>query len=271
MYLSQFHMQGPTLHTISFRVGVDYLKTSWWYKDFCSLVWCQRFASYMAVTMIWSIITNIHWTIIMLSDNFHTNSKTELGAMTLAADNSTFMVVELGSRWVWSVYKGWLFLLGTWSHPRYIRRSMLVHLFLWLVIPACAVRLITLWYLSHVIKIWCGLARDLNEYFVFIRVFAELSGNYSLIVAPEVLIRDWSKTRNGYPSLPSWSLKRMLKRLSLHLLIRDAISPLCFVFVFCKLGICNDITVFPDHGKLPIKDMSFFVFFFCMSDNPRKS
>jgi hypothetical protein len=42
-----------------------------------------------------------------------------------------------------------LLLLGAWSHLRYIRGSLLAHLFLWLVIPTCFSRLITLWYLSH--------------------------------------------------------------------------------------------------------------------------
>jgi hypothetical protein len=33
----------------------------------------------------------------MLSDIFHTNSYTMLGTLTLTADNSAFMIMELGS------------------------------------------------------------------------------------------------------------------------------------------------------------------------------
>jgi hypothetical protein len=59
------------------------------------------------------------------------------------------MIMELGSRRVWSINRGCLLLLGTWSHLRYIRGSVLDQLFLWLVIPTCFSRLITLWYLNH--------------------------------------------------------------------------------------------------------------------------
>jgi hypothetical protein len=47
------------------------------------------------------------------------------------------------------VDRGYSLLLGTWSHLRYIRGSVLTHLFLWFVILTCLSRLITLWYLSH--------------------------------------------------------------------------------------------------------------------------
>jgi hypothetical protein len=62
--------------------------------------------------------------------------------------------MELGSRRVWSINRGCLLLLGTWSHLLYIRGYLLAHLFLWLVTPTCVSRLITLWYLSHVIQGW---------------------------------------------------------------------------------------------------------------------
>jgi hypothetical protein len=75
------------------------------------------------------------------------------GTLTLTADNSAFMIIELGSRRVWPVDRGCLLLLGTWSHLRNIRGSVLAHLFLWLVIPTCVSKLITLWYLSQCI--WC--------------------------------------------------------------------------------------------------------------------
>jgi hypothetical protein len=52
---------------------------------------------------------------------------------------------------VWSINRGCLLLLGTWSHLRYMQGSLLAHLFLWYVIPTCVLRLITLWYPSHFI------------------------------------------------------------------------------------------------------------------------
>jgi hypothetical protein len=67
--------------------------------------------------------------------------------------NSAFMIMKLGSRRVWSINRGCLLLLGTWSHLRYIRGSVLAHLFLWFVFPTCILRLITLWYLSHFINL----------------------------------------------------------------------------------------------------------------------
>jgi hypothetical protein len=48
------------------------------------------------------------------------------------------------------IFNRWcLLLLGIWSHLRYIQGSVLAHLFLWLVISTCVLRLITLWYPSH--------------------------------------------------------------------------------------------------------------------------
>jgi hypothetical protein len=43
---------------------------------------------------------------------------------------TAFSIMELGSRRVWPVDRGCLFLLSTWSHLRYIRRSVLAHFFL---------------------------------------------------------------------------------------------------------------------------------------------
>jgi hypothetical protein len=40
------------------HIGLDYRQTSWFYRDFYSLVWCQHFASSMVVTIIEFIITN---------------------------------------------------------------------------------------------------------------------------------------------------------------------------------------------------------------------
>jgi hypothetical protein len=62
------------------------------------------------------------------------------------------MIMELGSRRVWSINRGCLLLLGTWSHIRYIRGSALAHLFFWLVFPTWILRLITRWYRSHFIQ-----------------------------------------------------------------------------------------------------------------------
>ena len=87
----------------------------------------------------------------MLSDIFHTNSYTALGTLTLTADNSALTTMDLGSRRVWPVNRGCLLILGTWSHLRYIRGSVLAHLFIWLVIPTSISRLITLRYLGHFI------------------------------------------------------------------------------------------------------------------------
>jgi dimeric dUTPase (all-alpha-NTP-PPase superfamily) len=61
------------------------------------------------------------------------------------------MIMELDSRRVWSINRGCLLLLGTWSHLRYIWGFVLAHLFLWFVFPTCILRLITLWCLSHFI------------------------------------------------------------------------------------------------------------------------
>jgi hypothetical protein len=59
----------------------------------------------------------------MLSDIFHGNSYAVLGTLTLAEDNSTFMIMELGSRRV-------LTLLGTWPHFWCFHGSVLAWLFL---------------------------------------------------------------------------------------------------------------------------------------------
>jgi hypothetical protein len=55
----------------------------------------------------------------MLCDIFHTNDSTVLGTLTLTADNSAFLIMELGSRLVWPVDRGCLLLLSTWSHRWY--------------------------------------------------------------------------------------------------------------------------------------------------------
>jgi hypothetical protein len=41
------------------------------------------------------------------------------------------------------------YVLGTWCHLRYFQGSVLVHLFIWLLIPTWILRLITLWYLGN--------------------------------------------------------------------------------------------------------------------------
>jgi hypothetical protein len=88
----------------------------------------------------------------MLPDIFHTNRSIVFGTLTLTTDNSAFMIMELGSWRVWSINRGCLLFLGTWSHFQYIWGSVLAHLFLF-VIPTCVLRLITLWYLSHFILV----------------------------------------------------------------------------------------------------------------------
>jgi hypothetical protein len=47
--------------------------------------------------------------------------------------------------------RGCLVILGTWSHLRYVRGSVLAHLFIWRVIPTWISRLITLRYLGQFI------------------------------------------------------------------------------------------------------------------------
>jgi hypothetical protein len=96
--LNSFDMQGPALHTNRVWEWVDYWQTSWCYRDFYSLVWCL-FASSMAVTMIQFIITNFPWTICCLTFLI----ETVLVTQTLTADNSAFMIMELGSPRVWPV------------------------------------------------------------------------------------------------------------------------------------------------------------------------
>jgi hypothetical protein len=146
-------MQGPAQHTISFWVGVDYWQTSWCYRDFYNLAWCQRFASSIAVTMIKFIIANFHWAICCLTFFIPIVRPYLAHWLWQRITNSAFMIMELGSRRVWSINMGCLPLLHTWFHLRYIRGSVLAHLFLRFVIPTCVLRLITLWYLSHFIEI----------------------------------------------------------------------------------------------------------------------
>jgi hypothetical protein len=88
----------------------------------------------------------------MLSDIFHTNSLTVLiHWLWHTADNSALMIMELGSQRVWPVDKGFLLLLGTWSHLRQVQGSVLAHLSISCITPTCVSRLITRWYHSHFI------------------------------------------------------------------------------------------------------------------------
>jgi hypothetical protein len=138
-------MHGPALPMISFWVGVGYWQISRCYRDFDSLIWCQRLASSVVVynDLIYKI-TNFHFTKCL-----------------------TFFIPIFRpflAHWPWrritshhggcdgSAGHAYILLLGTWSHLRYAdhtRASVLVHSFLWLVIPTCVSRLITVWYLSH--------------------------------------------------------------------------------------------------------------------------
>jgi hypothetical protein len=134
IYLSQLIQYAMACSAFDpFWVGVDYWQTSWCYRDLRSLVWCQRFISSMTVTMVYSIIINSHWAIRCLTF-FHTNSYTVLVTLTLTADKSAFIIMELGYGGVWPVGRGCLLLLGTWSHLRYVLGSVLAHLFLWHVL-----------------------------------------------------------------------------------------------------------------------------------------
>jgi hypothetical protein len=83
----------------------------------------------------------------MLSDIFHTNSRPYMAYwLWQTAENSAFMIMELGSRRVWPIDWGCLLLLGTWSHLRQVWGSVLAHLFICLVIPTSVSKLITLRY-----------------------------------------------------------------------------------------------------------------------------
>jgi hypothetical protein len=141
--LNWFDMQEPALHTISFWVEVEYDRQVD-ATGISSLVWCQRFASSMAVTMIKFIITNFHWAICCLTFFIPIVGPYLAHWLWQTADNSTFRIIELDSRLVWPVDRGCLLLLDTWSHLRYIWGFVLAHLFLWLVIPTYVLRLITL-------------------------------------------------------------------------------------------------------------------------------
>jgi hypothetical protein len=84
-----------------------------------------------------------------LPDSLQTNSYTILNALNLTTDNSTFMIIELDSRWVSPVNTECLLLLSTCSHLWYVQEFVLAHLFILPVIPTCISRLITFWYLGH--------------------------------------------------------------------------------------------------------------------------
>jgi hypothetical protein len=144
--LNWFDMQGPALYTISFLSRGRQLTDKLMLQGFLQSSLRSEFRKF------YDLIYNYKLSLShLLSDIFHTNIFTTLGTLTLTADNPAFMIMELGSRRVWSMNRGYLLLLGTWSHLRYIWGSVLALLFLWFVIPACVLRLITLWYLSHFI------------------------------------------------------------------------------------------------------------------------
>jgi hypothetical protein len=144
-------MQGSALHTINFLSWGRLLTDKLMLRGFLlssSLMsaFCKFYGRY--IDLIYNYKLSLSHT---LSDIFHTNSQTIFGTLTSTADNSAFMIMELGSQWVWPVERGCLLFLGTWSHLRYIRGSVLAHLFLWHVLHTCFSTLITLWYLRHFI------------------------------------------------------------------------------------------------------------------------
>jgi hypothetical protein len=61
------------------------------------------------------------------------------------------MVKRLGSRGLWRVNMGCLFLLHTWSHLRYVQGFIFTQLCLRHIIITCVSRLISIWHLSHFI------------------------------------------------------------------------------------------------------------------------
>jgi hypothetical protein len=107
----------------------------------------------------------LNWTLILIADfSIYLIRRTEInsGVFRLSDFGYWFLHLIWGARRVRTVGRGCLLLLGTWSHLRYIRRSMLVHLFIWRVIPTCVLRLITLWYLSHFIN-WINASYNSTE------------------------------------------------------------------------------------------------------------
>jgi hypothetical protein len=79
------------------------------------------------------------------------------------------------------INRGYLLLLGTWSHLRYVHGSVLGHLFIWLVIPTCISRLITLRYLGHFIYRWLILdTLSSHLWYLWMTVFVRLSHLYFL-------------------------------------------------------------------------------------------
>jgi hypothetical protein len=89
---------------------------------------------------------------------------------------TTDFAFEIGHTAVLTARQGCLhvLLLGTLSHLPYIWRSMLAHLFLWLVIPTCVLRLITFWYPSHLISaVLMSTTSHIYEYIVWIYVYVD--------------------------------------------------------------------------------------------------
>jgi hypothetical protein len=58
---------------------------------------------------------------------------------------------ELGLLWVWPVFRRCSLLLGTCPHLQYFWGSVLVHFFIWVVIPTWISGPITFWYLGNFI------------------------------------------------------------------------------------------------------------------------
>jgi hypothetical protein len=131
--LNWFNMQGPAVHTISFWVGLQGFLQSRLMSAFRKFYGRYNDLIYNYLTCCPTFFIPIvrpylaHWLWKRITPHF------------------------MISRRVWSINRGCLLLLSTWSHFRYIWGSVSAHLFLWLVIPTCVLRLITLWYLSHFI------------------------------------------------------------------------------------------------------------------------
>jgi hypothetical protein len=145
--LHWFNVQGTALRI---WVGVDNWQTNWCYRDFYSLVWCQHVTKlhvYDHPWPLWQVLWSLQLYDLQLQ-TFVVLTFFFAHWLKMTADNPAFTISKPDSGRVWPVSRGCLLLAGSWSYLLCICGSMFAHVFLWLVIPTCISRLITVWYLS---------------------------------------------------------------------------------------------------------------------------
>jgi hypothetical protein len=143
--------------TLILTTGLSvYLTGHWFWQQVCPSTWSghwfwpQVCPSTWSGHWFWPQVCPFTW----LDTDFDCGFVRLLEVLILIADSSIYLiwtqvfttdlsVEKWGLRQVWPVDRGCLLLLGTWSHLRYVRGSVLAHLFLWLVIPTCVSKLIT--------------------------------------------------------------------------------------------------------------------------------